>query len=359
MPGSPVVASAIAYPAGTRHEPEGKGGLAHLLEHLMFKGAGRWGPGDIDREVGLSGGDANAFTAREVVVYTIDLPPGEWRLALEIEAARMTGLVLASDEVEREKRVVMEEIASAEADPWYGLDEKVMERIYRGHPYGRPILGTTESVLRIGREDLRRFHRSAYGPGGAVLVAAGPLGSGDLDEMVAAFERLPARPSGESAHDSPVESTTALPGPERVESPIGGTRRLLVAWPVPGGGHPDLPALRLASVILTGGRSGRLHRALVEERELCSWVTTDVSDSPGPGTFTVACELHPEESPSTIGNRRSDRRGDGEGQEDPPLRVALRSRDRPRRGRGGGRGPRSLRSGRGVAVSLRGPGVRR
>jgi zinc protease len=131
---APVVSTALWYPVGTAHEPADQEGIAHFLEHMMFKGAGRFAAGDIDRHTLEVGGSNNAFTSHDSTVYVFSLPRDHWRLALEVERERIAGAHLAPEAVAAERDVVFEEIGEVEDDPWDSLELAVLEAWYGDHP---------------------------------------------------------------------------------------------------------------------------------------------------------------------------------------------------------------------------------
>ncbi len=288
-PQAPIVTTALWYRAGTRHEPAGRGGAAHFLEHMMFKGSERFGPGEIDRRTHELGGANNAFTSHDATTYYFQLAADRWTAALEMEADRMAGLTLDPREVESERRVILEEIAMYEDDPWDALTQEVETALYRPHPYGRPVLGTREDLTATGADELRAFHRALYRPDNAVLVVGGDLGDTGrvLEQVGRAFEPLAA---GAVRPPEPV-ARSPLAGLERITRRKGEVPRLFLAVPVPAASDPDFPALRLADAVLGLGRSSRLFRTLVDERQLCSWVATSLGDALDPGAFTVLAEL--------------------------------------------------------------------
>jgi len=306
---APVVTTALWYRVGTRDETPAEAGAAHFLEHMMFKGSERYGPGEVDRRTQALGGSNNAFTSHDATVYHFNFAPLHWREALAIEADRMRGLTLDPDEVGSERRVILEEIAMYEAEPWDALDQKVSAAHYPGHAYGLPVLGTAASLAEIGRDELAAFHRRFYRPGNAVLVVAGDVGAEDLVVVEEHFAAIPARDgSGDgnvnlSGGDPPgavSTSATSAAGPRHVEQRKGEVARLLASFPAPEAGHPDHAALQVASTVLGSGRSSRLYRRLVDEEQLCVWVATDLSESVEPGGLTVAAELIPGIDPARV-----------------------------------------------------------
>ncbi len=297
-PQAPIVTTALWYRAGTRDEAAGHAGAAHFLEHMMFKGSERFGPGEVDRRTQVLGGANNAFTSHDATTYFFQLAADRWTAALEMEADRMAGLTLDPDEVESERRVILEEIAMYEDDPWDSLTQAVETSLYRPHPYGRPVLGTREDLLATGPDELRAFHRTLYRPDNAVLVVGGDLGDPRraLDAVAEAFGSLEAG----AVHGPAPVGRPPVAGLVRLTRRKGEVPRLLLALPVPAVSDPDYPALRLAAAVLGLGRSSRLYRTLVDERQHCSWVATSLSDAIDPGALTLLAEVVPGTEPERV-----------------------------------------------------------
>lgn len=296
-PQAPVVTSALFYRAGTRDEVQGHGGTAHFLEHMMFKGSARFGPGEIDRITQALGGVNNAFTSHDSTAYYFNFAADRWTEALAIEADRMASLTLGPEQVASERQVILEEIAMYDSEPWDALEMAVHERLFPGHGYGRPVLGTRETLLATGGEELRDFHRRFYRPDNAILVVAGDIGHGAF----AAVERaLGGIPGGAEQRRGFTAPTVPLNGVERLERRKGEVARLALAFRAPHGAHADHPALRLAATVLGGGRTSRLQHALVEEEQVCVWASADLSEGMDASLMTVTAEVVPGVEPARV-----------------------------------------------------------
>src|SRR5262245_10273462 len=296
-PQAPIVTSALVYRAGTRDEPAGHGGAAHFLEHMMFKGSGRFGPGDIDRITQALGGSNNAFTSHDATVYYFNFAADRWTQALAIEADRMAGLTLDPEQVASERQVILEEIAMYESEPWDALEMAVHARLFAGHDYGRQVLGTREELLATGAEALRGFHRRFYRPDNAVLVVAGDVGEDALAVVERTMGSLPAGADARRGFTPPATRPASL---ERLVRHKGEVARLLLALPAPHGSHADHAPLRLATIVLGGGRTSRLQHALVEDEQLCVWVTADLSEGLDASMMTIAAEVVPGVDPARV-----------------------------------------------------------
>ena len=296
---APIVTSALFYRAGTRDEPAGHGGVAHFLEHMMFKGSARYGPGEIDRRTQALGGVNNAFTSHDATGYYFNFAADRWTEALAIEADRMANLTLDPEQVASERQVILEEIAMYDSEPWDALETEVQAHLFPSHPYGRPVLGTREELIATGREELASFHGSFYRPDNGILVLAGDLGPDALDEVEKAMgwlTPLPPVSPPRQAVPPPVSPTSLV----RIERRKGEVARILLTMPAPPGSHPDHPPLKLLATVLAGGRASRLHRALVDEGQLCAFVTADVTESLDASQITIAAEVVPGVEPARV-----------------------------------------------------------
>lgn len=297
----PLVSTALYYRAGTREEEPGQGGIAHFLEHMMFKGSERYPAGAVDRRTQSLGGSNNAFTSHDATVYHFDFASDRWQEAIAIEADRMDSLRLDDEEVERERRVILEEISMIEDDPWAHLEEKVVSELFGDHAYGRPVLGTRDSVRGTGEEELRAFHHRFYGPNNAVLVVVGDLClDRDLKRIDEAFSDLPVRTRPRIDRSRNGDGARSSRSPRRVEMSRGEVPRLFAVFPAPEAGSADHAALRLALAVLAAGRSSRMQRSLVEEGRLASWVSLDLSDMEEKGLIGLALEVAPGRDPKEV-----------------------------------------------------------
>jgi zinc protease len=286
---APVVTTALFYRAGGRDEAPGEGGTAHFLEHMMFKGSAHYGPGEIDRRTQALGGSNNAFTSHDATAYYFDFAPDRWQEALAIEADRMAALTLDELELGRERQVILEEISLYDTDPWDTLERAVTAEFYgSSHPYGLPVLGSREELEAADAARLRAFHQELYRPANAVLVLAGDLGDEAVAAADAAFGDVPA-----GAPRTPLPAPPPRAAAGQVERRHGELSRLLMALPAPAVSDPDHPCLRLLVGMLSSGRSSRLERLLVDDLQLCSWISVDLGETLDPGHVAIAAELIP------------------------------------------------------------------
>ena len=298
---APVVAHALAYGAGARDEAIGHGGTAHFLEHMMFKGSARFGAGEIDRLTQNLGGSNNAFTNHDLTLYYFSFAADRWTLALDVELDRMQSVLLDRDELDSERRVILEEISMYESEPWDALDHAVSRELFPDHPYGRSVLGTREELAQIDREVLGAFHERLYRPENAVLSIVGDF---DPERAMGEIEaRFGATTSDAPARRRPERGNPLAghrQGSARVERAQGELARMLVALPSPPGSSSDHAILRLLLSVLGSGRSSRLHRALVDHGQLCVWASTDLQETLDAGGTMIAAEALPGVDPQKI-----------------------------------------------------------
>ncbi len=291
-PGVPAVVCDLFYPVGSVDEPRGRTGLAHFVEHVLFKGTARYPKGLIDRLSFLAGGQANAETSEDCTHYWFALPAGRWELALELEADRMRGAAFDPAEVEAERRVIAEERARELDTPAGRLDQRHLTESYRRHPYRNPILGWPEDLERTEAADLRAFYDRHYRPDGAVLVVVGGVEADRvLDRVEARFgaiERGPARRPRNQPAEPRQRARRSF-----VLAESEGLARGLYGWHTVPIAHPDAPALAVLGDLLGCGRRGRLWDRLVERRRLATWVDAGQEGSRLAGQFLVQVEAAP------------------------------------------------------------------
>lgn len=304
-PDSPVVSSALCYRAGRRDDRPKHGGTAHFLEHMMFRGAVRFGASEVDRLTRGAGGSNNAFTTHDATLYEFAFARDRWHLALDLEADRMQGLLLSPDDVDRERQVIEEEIAMYRDDPWDALEEAVFRKLFPRHPYGKPVLGRRQDLRRTNAETLRAFHQTSYRPENAVLVLAGSIGDDAIARTAGAFGTGPdpagdaARP-GVAAARRPSRSAPRNRAGQRVVRRAGEAPRLLMGMRGPAGNDPDQPLIDLLLAVLATGRSSRLQRKLVDGGQLCAFAGAQIAETIDPGAILLSAEVLPGVEPERV-----------------------------------------------------------
>ena len=289
---APVVASVLWYRAGSMDEVNGGTGVAHVLEHMMFKGTRSLGPGQFSKTIARAGGRDNASTSRDYTVYHQQLHRAQLPLALRLEADRMANLVLAESEFTREVRVVMEERRlRTEDQPHALLYEAFLATAYQAHPYRTPIIGWMQDLENMTLDDARAWYEAWYAPNNAALVVVGDV---QPPEVFAEAQRWfgaiapRALPQRKAQSESPQRGTRRAVVNAPAELPY-----LLMGWHVPA--LRDLAsdwepyALWVLAAALDGSDASRLTRSLVREQRLA--ISADASYDPinrGPGLFVLS-----------------------------------------------------------------------
>jgi zinc protease len=269
---SPVVTHMVWYRVGSADERAGKSGIAHFLEHLMFKGTETLGPGEFSEKVALNGGTDNAFTAQDYTAYHQRIARDRLDIVMALEADRMVNLRLDESEVDLEREVVLEERARRYGnEPGAQLAEQMDAALYLNHPYGRPIIGWEHEIEELDRADAVEFYERHYTPANAILVIAGDV---TPDEV---------RTLAEGTYGAIANRTEAVPRQRPREPPQSAARRVILEHPqvtverwrrtflVPSfstASPQTRAALELLGQVLGGGSAGRLYRALVIEEKV-------------------------------------------------------------------------------------------
>src|SRR5262249_2783049 len=194
---TPVVTQMIWYKVGSADETPGKSGLAHFLEHLMFKGTEKHPAGEFSKVVQQIGGNENAFTSTDYTGYFQRVTKDQLPRMMEFEADRMTGLILKDENVLPERDVVLEEFNMRVANnPDARLTEQMMAALYLNHPYGRPVIGWRQEIEKLDREDALAFYKRFYAPNNAILIIAGDVEAAEVRPLVEKFYGpVPAQPA--------------------------------------------------------------------------------------------------------------------------------------------------------------------
>lgn len=192
---SPVAVSMVWYRVGSMDEVSGTTGVAHMLEHMMFKGTKKMPVGEFSRTIARAGGRENAFTSRDYTAFYQQLHKSKLALALELEADRMVNLSLAEEEFTKESKVVMEERRSrTDDDPHSQLHEQLMATIYISHPYRSPVIGWMNDLQNMQLPDARGWYEKWYAPNNATLVVAGDVEADEVFKLAEKFFGvIPAR----------------------------------------------------------------------------------------------------------------------------------------------------------------------
>ncbi len=295
---TPVVTHMLWYRVGSADEEPGKTGLAHFLEHLMFKGTAKNSGGRFSQVLAEIGGQENAFTSQDYTAYFQRTAKEHLPMLMEFEADRMTGLVLTDENVLPERDVVLEERRSrTDNDPSAQLSEATQAALFVNHPYGKPIIGWEHEIRQLNREDALAFYRRHYAPNNAVLVVAGDVSPEEVRALAEkTYGVLPANPAI-TARERPQEPEprthrrVELMDP-RVRQPQLSRTYLVPSYRLAKPGEAE--ALDVLSHILGSGSLSRLYRSLVVEQQLAvsagSWYQSTTYDN---GRFGIYATPRP------------------------------------------------------------------
>ncbi|HXN31990.1 MAG TPA: pitrilysin family protein [Polyangiaceae bacterium] len=281
---APIASYHTWFKVGSRHEQPGKTGLAHLFEHLMFNETENLKAGVFDRKLEESGAETNAATWVDWTYYHESLPSDRIKLAVKLEAERMTRLVLREPQVKSEKEVVANERRYRVDDDVEGAaGELLYKTAFVKHPYRWPTIGWMQDIEGFSPEDCTAFYRTYYAPNNATIVAVGDIREGDL--LLAIRDAYGSIPSQAVPPEDICPEPTQLD--ERVVevSKPTATDKLLLAYKGPALGDADHATMTVLSEVLFGGRASRLYRTLIVERELATDVRGWVSTFRDPGLF--------------------------------------------------------------------------
>lgn len=297
---APVITVMVWYRVGSVDEPPGRTGISHVLEHLMFKNTRHLQPGEYSRLVNRFGGSNNAFTSYDFTGYYQQYEASRLPLALELEAERMTNLVVVEEEFQRERNVVLEERRQRVEDNPNSLAwEKFMAIAQPGTGYASPVIGWRRDLGNLTPEMVRDWYQRHYHPSNAVLVVAGDVTPEQVRPLVQRFYGdIPAGPAIAGLPDDP----RPVPGKRRLELELPVRVPVLyMAWNLPSlrtlEDRDDYYALTLLAGVLDGGMSARLESGLVREKQIAASVGAGYDGlSRGGGLFTIQATPTPAHS---------------------------------------------------------------
>ncbi|MHC1728817.1 MAG: M16 family metallopeptidase [Syntrophobacteraceae bacterium] len=299
---APIVSFQVWYRAGSRYEETGKTGLAHVLEHLMFKGTRKVSGEDFTRIIDELGGQENAFTSNDFAGYFENLVSSQIGVLIELESDRMANLVLKESDFRTERMVVMEERRMRVDDnPQAFLVEQFEAAAYQSQPYRWPVIGWVDDLERLTLEDVRAFYTAFYNPANAFLVIAGDFKKESLiPELEKAFGKI----------------ASGMPGPQfhLQDPPQAGERRVLVERPaqvgtimigyhVPNLKSQDSYVLEVIRALLSEGKSSRLYDNLVRSSAVALEAAAGYSlTTRDPGLFYLMASVLPGKDMADVEN---------------------------------------------------------
>ncbi|HWA00337.1 MAG TPA: pitrilysin family protein [Caulobacterales bacterium] len=276
---APVVTHMVWYRVGSADEPPGKSGIAHFLEHLMFKGTRQIPPGQFSPIVARNGGDDNAFTSWDYTGYYERIARDRLDMVMRMEADRMRNLNLTPDVIDSERNVIIEERRQrTDNNPGAVLGERMRAMLHPNHPYGTPVIGWLHEMQGLTREDALAWYQNYYAPNNAILVVAGDVDAAELRPLAERYygrlRRSAHLPSRAWPHDPPpVGPMRVSHRDEKVQQPS--LSRLYPAVSYTTARGREAAALDVGMDILGGSETSRLYRALVEDQHIAIGASAD------------------------------------------------------------------------------------
>ncbi len=297
---APLVSFQVWYRAGSRNERVGKTGLAHLLEHMMFKGTPKVSGEEFIRKIDENGGEENAFTSHDFAAYFETLVSSRIDLPVTLESDRMSNLVLRESDFKTERQVVMEERRMrVEDSPQSFLMEQLDSTAFQSQPYHRPVIGWTEDIERLDLEDVQSFYSTYYNPANAFIVVVGDF---QKDKLVPELEKAFGTIHGPPPRRRYLIQDPPQPGERTVKverpSQLGA---VIAAYHVPNLRLPDAYVLEVIQALLSGGKSSRFYEHLVRGKHLVLESDADYNlVSQDPGLFYVSASYLPGKDPAVV-----------------------------------------------------------
>ncbi len=296
---APVATVQVFYHVGGKDEPADKRGIAHMFEHMMFKGSTHVPSEAHARFIDSVGGNENAFTSDDETGYHDTIPPTAVDFALQLEAERMRNLKLTQKTIDSEREVVKEELrVRLENSPVSKALDKVLHLAYTTHPYQQMAIGQKQMLDTVTVADCQKFYDLFYQPNNATLIVVGDLDEAPLRAMI--DKHFGPLPKGPEIHRKNIveppqtklrETTLTIP----VQLPV-----ILGAYHIPAGDSPDLYPLGVLEQILSGGESSRLYQRIVRKDKLAVFAGGGVFEHEDPGIFYTFAAFLPTSDPAKI-----------------------------------------------------------
>jgi len=277
------VAMGVWIKSGSRCEAAETNGISHFVEHMVFKGTRSRSAQRIAREMDSIGGNLDAFTSKETICFNVKSLSDHVPIAMDVLTDLVLNPIFALPDIERERGVILEEIKIDEDNPDVLVHELFTQSFWRGHPLGKPILGTTETVKRLGQEQLFSYHNDRFHGGNMVLSAAGNLDHGQFTDAVA--EKFATLIGGEALADlsAPAASARIVMRNKKSLEQV----QICLGVPAPPITDESRYATLILNTVLGGGMSSRLFQTIREERGLAYSVYSDLSPYRDTGNLCV------------------------------------------------------------------------
>ncbi|MDX2028017.1 MAG: pitrilysin family protein [Alphaproteobacteria bacterium] len=301
---APAVTQMVWYKVGSSDETPGKTGLAHYLEHLMFRGTAQRGPGEFSKTIAAQGGNDNAFTSYDYTAYFETVAADRLPLIMQMEADRMQNLRITPETATPELSVVLKERQErTDNDPRGRFDEKLRQTLMPQHPYGTPIIGWKNEIEKLSVADANKFYEQHYAPNNAVVVISGDVEPDKVLELAkSTYGAVPKRDvSARSALPAPVK-----PSNRRIAMTDSGVQQPQLTWRavVPSYStqkNREAYALEVLCEALDSGEVGLLYREMVMQQGIASGVGAQYdADARGDAIFTISATPNPGKDPGAL-----------------------------------------------------------
>ena len=294
---APVAAVQAWVGVGSADEASHEAGLAHAVEHMLFKGSAGYGLGELVRTIEHGGGEINAWTAFDHTVYHAVLAGGHVDAAIHALGDTLIEPRVDPGELAREREVILEEIRQGSDDPARSVAQSLFATAFVAHPYRRPVIGTAESVQRIGERELVAFFRRHYVADNLTLVVAGDVDPERIERSVG--RRFRTMPSGRPVRQIAAEPAQTATRASCVHRDVT-EAYLAVGFHVPAARHPDVAALDVAAILLGHSDSARLPRMLRDRDQLVTSAHASLHALRDPGLLVLSATARPGDAPASV-----------------------------------------------------------
>ncbi len=300
---APVISFQIWLPIGSKHEKPGQTGIAHFLEHLMFGATKKHSSGQFDRIIENLGGYTNAATWVDWTYYECLFPKAAFATVCELEADRLTNLLLRDEDIEAERHIIFEERQQTTTDDIDGtMQEELYKLAFQQYTYGHPTIGWEQDILSITPQQIRDFYRQHYRPQAVTIVVAGDF---CRKEALATIQNhfAASKPTSKPISKTMTSVLPYAPPPILVQEPpqekprsttihkTATTQSCIVSFKTPAQAHPDWPVLEVLCAYITGGPSAALHKELVIDNKIAISVSASLPPFAEPGLLQIGVVL--------------------------------------------------------------------
>lgn len=293
---APLVSYHTWFKVGSKDEKKGVTGIAHLFEHMMFKGSKKYSGDQFDLLLQSNGATNNAFTTQDYTGYYINAPASKLELLMDIESDRMATLKIDKGALDSEREVVKEEKRyRVDDNPMGLLWQGIFSTVFKQHPYASPVIGTMEDLNNVTPEIAQSFHRVYYSPSNAVVVLAGDFDLGQAKQLVKKYYGpIPKQEVVRVTH--PKEPKQTSPRSTFIKKDVQAWT-MAISYPVPEAGTPESYALDLLAAVLGRGQSSRLNKRIVYKDQAATSVGVSNNSLQDAGLFQIFVTLKPAETP--------------------------------------------------------------